>query len=98
MHEVLFLAEFYDGSEGPLFSSMVSSEVFSEFDIALRIVKQFQEIFRQFLEVLNSPWKSQAVLGSLKQFSQLSNSSRKSYTVPGSFKQFLELSNSSQNS
>ena len=66
MHEVLFLAEFYDGSEGPLFSSMVSSEVFSEFDIVLRIVKQFQEIFRQFSEDLNSPRKSQTVLGFLK--------------------------------
>ena len=30
----------YDGPEGPLFSSMVSYEVFSESDIVLRSVKQ----------------------------------------------------------
>ena len=34
----------YDGPEGPLFSSMVSSEVFSEFYIVLGSVKQFSEI------------------------------------------------------
>ena len=33
-----------DGPEGPLFSSMVSSEVFSEFDIVLGSVKQFSEV------------------------------------------------------
>ena len=31
----------YDGPEGPLFSSMVSCEVFSESDIVLGSVKQF---------------------------------------------------------
>ena len=32
-----------NGPEGPLFCSMVSSEVFSEFDIVLGSVKQFSE-------------------------------------------------------
>ena len=33
--------EAYDGPEGPLFSSMLSCEVFSESDIVLGIFKQF---------------------------------------------------------
>ena len=58
----------YDGPGGPLFSSMVSCEVFSESDIVLGSVKGFSE-------VLNSSRKSQAVLGTLIQFSKVSNSS-----------------------
>ena len=74
----------YDGPEGPLFFSMVFSEVFPESDIVLRSVKQFQGIFRQFSEVSNSSRK-------FKQFLELSNSSWKSQTVLGSLKQFSEL-------
>ena len=55
---------------------MVSSEVFSEFDIFLGSVKQFSEVWK-------SSQKSQTVLGSHKQFSEVSNSSRKSQTVLG---------------
>ena len=49
--------KYYDGPEGPLFSSMVSCKVFSKSDIVLGSVKQFQEIFRQFWEVSNSSQK-----------------------------------------
>ena len=84
-----FRTWWYDGLKGPLFSSMVSSEGFSEFEIVLGSVKQFSE-------VLNSSQKCQTVFGSVKQFSEVSNSSRKSQTVLGSFKQFSEVSNSSR--
>ena len=70
-------------------------KVFSEFDIVLGCAKQFQEIFRQFSEVLNSFPKSQTVVERLKQFSEVSNSSRKSQTVLGSLKQLSEVLNSS---
>ena len=57
---------YYDGPEGPLLSSMVSFEVFLESDIVLGSL-------RQFLELSNSSWKSQTVLGIFKQFSKVSN-------------------------
>ena len=86
----------YDGLKGPLFSSMVSSEVFSEFEIVLGSVKQFSEVsnssrrYKQFSEVSNSSRKSQTVLGSFKQLSEVSNSSQKSQIV------LIEVSNSSR--
>ena len=69
----------YDGTEGPLFSSMVSREVLSE------VVKS-SRIFRQFSEVLNSSRNSQTVLGSLKQFSVVSMSFRESKEFSGFLK------------
>ena len=89
--------EIYDCPEGRLFSSMVSCEVFTQSDIVLGSVEQFQEIFRQFSEALNSSQKSQTVLRSFEQFSEVLNSSRKIQRVLESFKYFSEFSNSSRN-
>ena len=104
----------YDGPEGPLFSSMVSYEVFLESDIVLRSVKQVkvsrefldssfmcQRVlgsFKQFSDSLNSTRRSQAVFGTLKQFSEFLNSSWNSRTVLGILKYLLEFLNSSQKS
>ena len=88
---LLTIIQIYDGHEGPLFSSMVSCEVFSESDTVLGRSNSF----RKFLD---SSRKSKTVLGSFKQFSEVSNSSRKFQTVLGNLKQLSEFLNSSPKS
>ena len=83
------IIQMYNGQEGPLFSSMVSCEVFSESDVVLGRSNSF----RKFLD---SSRKSKTVLGNLKQLSEFLNSSPKSQTVLGNLKQLSEVLDSSR--